>query len=173
VSTLSETRIHRLFGFSIALKGISALAECIGAIAFTLISVSSIKQLVQAVTQSELSEDPNDFIFSHLAGWAQSFSVSSKNVFIFYLLSDGVLKLFLIAGLLRNRLWAYPASMVVIILFILYQMYSFVLTQSLGLIALTVFDCLLVFLIWHERGVVRTSIRLERDHEGSAGICRC
>jgi uncharacterized membrane protein len=125
-----------------------------------LISTSSIRELVRAVTQGELSENPNDFIFSHLAGWAQSFSVSSKNVFIFYLLSDGVLKLFLVAGLLRNRLWAYPASMVVIILFILYQMYSFALTQSLGLVALTVFDCLLIFLIWHEHRIVRASLRL-------------
>lgn len=160
MSTLPEKRIHRLFEVSVALKGISALAECVGGIAFALISTSSIRELVRAVTQGELSENPNDFIFSHLAGWAQSFSVSSKNVFIFYLLSDGVLKLFLVAGLLRNRLWAYPASMVVIILFILYQMYSFALTQSLGLIALTVFDCLLIFLIWHEHRIVRASLRL-------------
>ena len=160
MSTLPEKRIHRLFEVSVALKGISALAECVGGIAFALISTSSIRELVRAVTQGELSENPNDFIFSHLAGWAQSFSVSSKNVFIFYLLSDGVLKLFLVAGLLRNRLWAYPASMVVIILFILYQMYSFALTQSLGLIALTGFDCLLIFLIWHEHRIVRASLRL-------------
>ena len=172
MTTLSETRIHRLFGVRVALKGISALAEFAGAIALTLISVSSIKQLVQAVTQSELSEDPNDFIFSHLAGWAQSFSLSTKNVFIFYLLSDGVLKLFLIVGLLRNRLWAYPASMVAIFMFILYQMYNFALTQSLGLIALTVFDCLLMLLIWHERRVVRASMQLGRNHEGSAETCR-
>ena len=172
MSTLSETRIHRLFGVSIALKGISALAECIGGIAFALISMSTIREMVRAVTQGELSEDPHDFIFSHLAAWAQSFSVSSKNVFIFYLLADGGLKLFLIAGLLRNRLWAYPASMVAIFMFILYQMYSFALTQSLGLIALTVFDCLLMLLIWHERRVVRASMQLGRNHEGSAETCR-
>jgi uncharacterized membrane protein len=171
LSTLSETRIHRLFGVSIALKGISAAAEFVGGIAFALISTSSIQELVRAVTQGELSEDPNDFIFSHLAGWAESFSVSSKDVFIFYLLSDGVLKLVLIAGLLRNRLWAYPASIVVIGLFVLYQMYSFALTQSLGLVALTAFDFLLIFLIWHERRIVRASMR-GQDHERSAETCR-
>lgn len=160
MSTVPEKRIHRLFEVSVALKGISALAECVGGIAFALVSVSSIKQMVQAVTQGELSENPNDFILSHLAGWAQSFSASSKNVFVFYLLADGVLKLFLVAGLLRNRLWAYPASIAVIALFILYQMYGFALSQSLGLMALTIFDCMLIFLIWHEHRVVRASSRL-------------
>jgi uncharacterized membrane protein len=157
LSTLPEKRIHRLFEVSVALKGISALAECVGGIAFALVSVSTIKQMVLAVTQGELSENPNDPILSYLAGWAQSFSASTKTVVVVYLLIDGVLKLFLLVGLLRHRLWAYPASIVVITLFIFYQMYSFALTQSLGLIALTIFDCMLIFLIWHEHRLVRAA----------------
>jgi uncharacterized membrane protein len=40
---------------------------------------------------------------------AQGFSVGTQNFDVFYLLSHGIVKLFLVAALLKNKLWAYPA----------------------------------------------------------------
>jgi uncharacterized membrane protein len=64
-------------------------------------------------------------------------------------------KLFLVAGRLRNKLWAYPASLVVMGLFIVYQIYRFSYTHGWGLIVLSVFDIVVIWLIWHEYRVVR------------------
>jgi uncharacterized membrane protein len=64
-------------------------------------------------------------------------------------------KVVLVAALLRNKLWAYPVSLVVLGLFIFYQLYRFSYTHSPALIALSVFDVLVIALIWHEYRIVR------------------
>ena len=49
-----------------------------------------------------------------------------------------------------NKLWAYPCMITVLLIFIGYQLYRIVLQPSLGLIALTVFDAVIVVLTWRE-----------------------
>jgi uncharacterized membrane protein len=63
--------------------------------------------------------------------------LSSYDGYAFYLLSHTIVKLALVVGLLRNQLWSYPASLAVLTLFIIYQIYRFYDAQSLGLIVLT------------------------------------
>ena len=146
---------------SVLVKGAHALIECLGGIVLALISTSSIASFVNALTQDELIEDPNDFVATHLLAMASNFSVQSKNFYAFYLLSHGVIKLLLVVGLLRNKLWSYPASLIVLGLFIVYQAYRFSYTHGFGLIALTVFDVIVIVLIWHEYGLVRRHLPLE------------
>ena len=152
---MNEQRIHRVFEVSVLLKGAHALVECIGGIALAFVSTASVAGLVNRLTQEELIEDPNDFIATHMLALAQGFSVNSKNFYAVYLFSHGIVKLALVAGLLRNKLWAYPASLVILAVFIIYQIYRFSYTQSMGLIVLTVFDLFVMVLIWHEYGLVR------------------
>lgn len=56
----------------------------------------------------------------------------------------------LVAGLLREKLWAYPASIVVFGLFIFYQLARFRYTHSVELLLLTVLDVIIILLTWHE-----------------------
>lgn len=151
---MNERRVHQIFEISVLLKGAHALIECIGGLVLAFISTDAIKGLVNALTQDELIEDPNDFIAGHLLSLAQDFTVSTQRFYAFYLLSHGVIKVFLVAGLLRNKLWAYPASLVVLGLFIVYQLYRFSYTHGAGLIVLTVFDVIVMGLIWHEYRLV-------------------
>ena len=152
---MNERRIHRIFEISLLLKGAHALIECIGGLALALVGTSTITGLVNAFTQEELLEDPNDFVATRLLSLAQNFSVSTQRFYAFYLLSHGVIKAFLVVGLLRNKLWAYPVSLVVLGLFIVYQLYRFAYTHGFGLIVLTVFDVFVIGLIWHEYRLVR------------------
>ena len=152
---MNERRVHQIFEISVLLKGAHALIECIGGLALALVSTNAIKSLVNALTQEELIEDPNDFVATHLLSLAQNFTVSTQRFYAFYLLSHGVIKLLLVAGLLRNKLWAYPVSLVVLGLFIVYQLYRFSYTRGFGLIVLTVFDVIVMGLIWHEYRLVR------------------
>ena len=152
---MNERRIHRIFEISLLLKGAHALIECIGGLALALVGTSTITSLVNAFTQEELLEDPNDFVATRLLSLAQNFSVSTQRFYAFYLLSHGVIKAFLVVGLLRNKLWAYPVSLVVLGLFIVYQLYRFAYTHGFGLIVLTVFDVFVIGLIWHEYRLVR------------------
>ena len=119
------------------------------------VSTGAIVALVNRLTQEELIEDPHDFVATHLLVLAQNFSVSSQHFYAFYLLSHGLVKIFLVIGLLANKLWSYPASLAVMSVFILYQLYRFFYTRSLGLIVLTVFDLIVMVLIWHEYRLLR------------------
>ena len=151
---MNERRIHQFFEVSVLLKGAHALIECIGGLVLAFVSTSAITSLVNSLTQEELIEDPNDFVASHLLSLAQNFTISTQRFYAFYLLSHGVIKAFLVIGLLRNKLWAYPVSLVVLGLFIVYQLYRFSYTHGVGLIVLTVFDVIVMGLIWHEYRLV-------------------
>lgn len=152
---MNERRIHQIFEISILLKGAHALIECVGGLLLAAISTDAIKQLVDILTQSELIDDPNDFVATHLLSLAQALTVSTQHFYAFYLLSHGLVKVFLVIGLLRNKLWAYPVSLIVLGLFIVYQLYRFSYTHGIGLIILTVFDVFVIALIWHEYRLVR------------------
>jgi uncharacterized membrane protein len=152
---MNERHIHQIFEISVLLKGAHALVECISGLALAFVSTTAISSLVNALTQDELIEDPHDYVAAHLLSLAQNFTVSTQRFYAFYLLSHGVIKVFLVIGLLRTKLWAYPVSLVVLGLFIVYQLYRFSYTHGLGLIVLTVFDVIVIGLIWHEYRLAR------------------
>lgn len=136
-------------------QGGHALIECLGGVALALISTNTITDLANRLTLDELIEDPHDFVATHLLTWAQNFSVGTKTFYAFYLLRHGTVKLCLVVGLLKGKLWSYPASLIVLGLFILYQLYRFSYTHGIGLILLTIFDVFVMGLIWHEYRLVK------------------
>ena len=158
---MNEHRIHQIFEVSVIFKGFHALIECLGGLLLALVSTNMIATFVNTITQEELIEDPHDLLATHLLEFAQNFSVSSKNFYAFYLLSHGIIKVFLVIGLLRKIIWSYPLSIVVLCLFITYQIYRFIYAPSLGLVILTVFDLVVIVLIWHEYRLVRHHIKIK------------
>jgi len=152
---MNERRVHQVFVASVLIKGAHAAIECIGGIALALVSTSTIADFVNALTQEELIQDPQDLIATHLLARAQNFSVEEKHFYAFYLMSHGIVKLLLVVELLRNKLWSYPASLIVLGLFIVYQLYRYSYTHGAGLIVLTIFDILVMTLIWHEYRLVQ------------------
>jgi len=145
-----EKEVYLIFFYSIVLKGLNAIGEIVGGIVALIISQEFIIKIALFLTQSELSDDPNDKFANYLIHSAQQFSVSSKHFIALYLLSHGIIKLGLVVGLLKNKVWAYPISILMFSLFILYQLYRFYFTHSLWLIALTIFDLIVIWLVWHE-----------------------
>jgi uncharacterized membrane protein len=139
-----------LFRWSVSLKGLHALLEVLGGIALLLVTPDLILRAVTLLTQDELTEDPSDLVASFLLHAAQQVSVSSELFAALYLFSHGIVKGLLVIALLRHRLWAYPLSLVVFGLFVLYQLYRFSFTHAAGLIALSLFDLLVMGLIWIE-----------------------
>jgi uncharacterized membrane protein len=158
---MQERRIHQLFEVSVLLKGAHALVECVGGVVLAFVSTARIVRLVERATLDELSEEPHDFLASHLLAWAHGFSVQTQHFYAFYLLSHGAVKIALVAGLLARKLWAYPASLAALAGFIGYQLYRYTLTHSIGLILLTAFDLLVMALIWHEYRLMRRHLAVE------------
>ena len=156
---MNERRIHRIFEISVVLKGLQALAEFFGGVALYFIPSAAIAHWIGILTQHELREDPHDAIANTLLAAAQHLSVSTQTFYAFYLLSHGLVKVLLVAALLREKLWAYPWSLAVLAAFIAYQLYRYSHTHSPALIALTAFAIFIIALVWHEWRFLRAHPR--------------
>lgn len=139
-----EKNVHAAFEISLALKGAFALTEIAAGIFIYFLSSGFLLDLVHVITRTELAEDPRDFIANYLLHAAQGLSVSSRHFTALYLLSHGVVKLWLIIGLWQRRLGYYPTAIAVFCLFILYQAYRYSFTHSPSLLLITVLDVFVI-----------------------------
>lgn len=144
-------------GFLVAIiaKGLDGLLEVVAAIALLLASPGQIRGWVIMLVAPELSEDPQDFIANHLLHAVNGLSVHAQVFATVYLLVHGLVKIVLVVALLRDKMWAFPWMLGVLIAFIAYQLYRIVLTPTVGMIALTIFDIIIVVLVFHEYGYHR------------------
>jgi uncharacterized membrane protein len=156
--------LDRAFAVGIILKGLDGLLEVIGGALLLVISPAAIDSLTRFLTQHELSEDPHDFLFTRLVHVAGTLTGSSVRFGAFYLISHGVIKIVLVAALLRNKIWAYPWMIVFLIAFIVYQVYRMTFAFSVGLLLLTVFDALVVWLTYREYGKQRSHRQVQPEH---------
>ena len=152
---MQEKRVHQIFVASVAFKGVHALIEIAGGFSLYLVSTATIVAAINRWSYDELIEDKNDWVATHLLQFAQTFSVAEHNFYAFYLLSHGLIKSLLVIGLLRERLWAYPASFAVFGAFIAYQLYRYSFTHDIGLILLSIFDAFVIALAVHEYRLLR------------------
>jgi len=150
---------ERLFRGSVVLKGLSAAMEIVGGAALAAVSPAYILSILGLLTQDELTEDPRDLVANYLLRAASQISLGGKRFAAIYLLSHGVIKIGLVWALLKHKLWAYPLSVAVFGAFIAYQLYLFTFTHGLGLIALSVFDLVVICLICLEYGALKQQRR--------------
>lgn len=143
------------FRVGVWLKGLDAILEIIGGVALLLVSPAFILRVVAFLTQDELAEDPRDLVANYVLHVARHLSVGTVHFAAFYLLAHGMVKVALVVALLKRVLSAYPISVIVFGAFIAYQLYRFTLTHSAGLIALSIFDLLVIGLIWLEYQALR------------------
>ncbi len=147
---MQEKRIHQLFVVSVALKGLHALIEIAGGIALALFNTDAIVRWLYAA-----GEGRPDWIEETLARFARTFTGQEHHYYVWFLVSHGLINLALVIGLLRGKLWAYPATFAVLSLFIAYQLYRFTYTHDIGLILLQRARRLVMALAWHEYGLVK------------------
>jgi uncharacterized membrane protein len=153
--------LDRVFEIGIIGKGLNGIAELLGGLLLLFVTTDRIRHLARALTEGELSEDPHDLIARYLLHTADGLTGSAVIFGAAYLLLHGAVKVMLVIALLLNRLWAYPTMIIVLLIFIGYQLYRIALQPSVGLIALTVFDAAIVALTWRE---YRRQRRRPDDH---------
>jgi uncharacterized membrane protein len=145
----------RLFRTVILLKGLNGLVEIFGGIALWLLGPGRIINGVYRITQDKLSKDPHELVAKHLRDAASHLSVSGEHFMAAYLLINGVVKVVLVLALQRGKLWAYPLAMAVFGCLVAYQLYRFTFTHGVGLILLSAFDLLLIWLVWREYRIAK------------------
>jgi uncharacterized membrane protein len=148
-NTISSS-LDKTFRISIGLKGLDGLLEVIGGLLLLVIKPETINRLARLLTQHELSEDRHDYIAHHVLHSAGHLTSGATLFAAFYLLSHGISKIVLVIAALKQKTWAYPAIIVLLGLFIFYQVYRLFIHLSVGLILLTTFDAFIVWLTWRE-----------------------
>lgn len=150
MTPVEENRVHRVFEVSVLIKGVHAILEIVGGVMLAFSSTHVIARLVFVITEPLAALHGSDAIAAYFRHAAEAVSLDTKTFAALYLLLHGVIKIVLVVGLLRNKAWSYPAAVVAFSAFIAYQLYRFSFTHSLALIAITVFDVIVLALIWHE-----------------------
>ncbi len=150
MNPLSEKNYRSLFKASIIVKGLISIGELALGFLFVFVSHGALRHAVFALTGDELRETPPDFIWGYVIQGLHGFAATPQSVWAFIFLSHGIVKLILIAGLLRDRLWAYPWSAAIFSLFIVYQIWQMAFTPSLILLLITILDVVVVGLALHE-----------------------
>ncbi len=154
----AKDKTHKLFIATVILKGLFGLIETLSSILFFITGAAS--GLIIFLVARELGEDPNDFIANKIINFLPYLALHSQLFIAWYLLIHGFIKVALVTALLRKKLWAYPASLFALAIFILYQLYQISRTNSVFLILLTLFDVFVIYLIWREYKFLKLSISL-------------
>jgi len=139
-------------------KGIDGFLEIVGGFLILMIRPPTVNKIVYFLTQHELSEDPKDLFANYLIHAAKGFSLSSQLFGFIYLLSHGIIKIFLVFSLWKQRLWSYPVAMTFFALFGVYQMYKYYLAPSFGWLLLTILDVFIIILTWLEYTALKQAI---------------
>lgn len=145
-----EKTIYRVFEASIIGKGVFALIDICAAVFLYLFGPSFAANMATIVAQGELLEDPDDRVaqfFLHLANYL---STGTTTFAMWYLLVHGLINAVFVAGLLMGKHWAYIFALGAMSTFVTYQTYRLIIGFSPWLFALTLFDIVVTYLIWHE-----------------------
>jgi uncharacterized membrane protein len=134
----------------VILKGLISLAEVLAGIAILLIPPS----LVLLGAQWLIGLTPPS-VSAHLVTEVAKYTSATARFLSIYLLTRGLIKVILIWALLKNKLWAYPASLIVLAGFVAYQLYQIFMTHSFLVVGVTIFDLIVMYFIWREYRIVQ------------------
>jgi uncharacterized membrane protein len=122
--------LDRVFEIGIIAKGLDGLVELVGGVLLLFATPGGIHHMAAVITQGELSEDPHDVVARYILHTANGLTGSSVLLGAIYLLAHGAVKVALVIALLMNKLWAYPCMIIVLLIFIGYQLYRIALDPS-------------------------------------------
>jgi uncharacterized membrane protein len=161
----SEPRAHRwgwrhaldeTYRGGLVLKGLDGLLESVAGVLLIAISAATFDRWAHELFHHELLQDPNDFIARHVLRVTAGLR-TTRTFGAVYLISHGVAKLVMVAGLWRRRRWAYPFALAFLGGFVVYQLYRMTFDPSVGLALLTVFDVFIIWLVWRDFREYRAS----------------
>jgi uncharacterized membrane protein len=146
----TQSKLHWFFEAGIVVKAVDSAIEIALGILFFLIAPGTIDRAIYFFMGDELTEQPRDFIWRTLLHQWIGVSPEAQALWASLFLWHGIVKVILVIGLSREKLWIFPFAGAAFGLFALYQMYQIALSFSLFLTLLTIVDIIFIFLIVRE-----------------------
>ncbi len=139
---------NTIFNYTVLLKLFDGILGTLAGITVYFVKKDRVINLIYWLFQHELTEDPTDFFINKVFSWLNILSLSTQTFIAFYLFINGILKIFLMIMLLRNKLWAYPVTGYALIFMVIYQIFRIFYSYSWLLICLTLIDLVIIYLIF-------------------------
>ena len=148
-------RTEQLFRIALAVKAVDGAAELLGAIALLVVPGAALQTLISGIISRDLLGPPDGSLARHFVAGTAEFVSGSRTFVVLYLGLHGIVKLALVAALLRKWLPAYPVAVAVLGLFVLYELYRATQTGSILLPLLAALDIAIIVMIIREYRLLR------------------
>jgi uncharacterized membrane protein len=113
---------HLLFLVGLFFKGLDGVLEITGGLVLLLIKHGTLVKLVRTLFSHELAEDSSDVIANYFIHLVSGLSQNTEFFAGIFLFGHGIIKSGIVAGLLLRKLWVYILAMVLLVLFVVYQL---------------------------------------------------
>lgn len=142
--------LHKFFEFSLIIKGLDGILDLIFGSVLLFSATNPIAKALPFLFRRELIEDPADRLANWLVGASQNITHDTATFIALYLLIHGLVKISLTLALLSKHYRLYQIAGVVLLIFISYQIYRFAHTHSIALLLVTIYDIIILSLIYPE-----------------------
>lgn len=153
--------LHWIFEASLVIKGLLALGEALGGMGLLLTPNIAIIKFVGWLTRHHLAQTPGE----DMAVWAKHLTetfpmglqhfIADQHFYAVYMLIHGAIKFTMVFMLAWRVVWAYPIAMLVLAAFVVYQVSEYFLHGGVVLLILTMFDTIMIVLVWREYQILK------------------
>ena len=141
-SSRSEQLLEKTFIVSILFKLAFGVVEASAGILLLFVTYANITKFVEHV---------NSWVIFGYQPHLHTASLADQRVFVaLYAILHGIPKVLMAVILIRRKLWGYPLSLAILVLFITYQLFEIITKHSVFMILLTIFDLFVMYMIMHE-----------------------
>jgi uncharacterized membrane protein len=104
--------VDRAFRVSLYIKAFDGTLQLIGGTLLLFVEPQTLGRWMNFLTRHLLSENPNNVVAHWLHHQADTLSLDTTLIVSLYMLSHAVIKLGLVFGLLKEKLWVFPFAFV-------------------------------------------------------------
>lgn len=146
-----ETKlVDTSFSIMLYLKTLFAVGQVVAGVLLYYFKPTQIKHLLFLLTEGEVHGGIHGFISAHFLKISSYINDSASHLAAIYLLIHGGIKLVALILLHKEKLFAYPLSILVFVGFIIFQLREYFSSYSILMIFLCVFDVIMIILTWLE-----------------------
>jgi len=142
--------LHGSYLFGLGMQALIGSTQLLAALILLFAQATDeMKELAHWTGRMLATQTPDPFAASLLRD-LHDFSVHPHTFWSIYLVGHGLLNLGVVFALLAKKHWAHPVSIGVLTVFIVYQLSRYAIEHSPVLIFLSIFDVVVIGLVWNE-----------------------
>ena len=148
--TADETN-HQLYLMTISAKAMLGALQLATAFLLYFGALQNLPSFARWLVQNELAENPSDFIALKILQFAGRAPEAGLSFYTVYFAAHGLLHIAVVAALLGGARWAYHAAIIVLAVFVIYQLFEWMAVGGAMLIVLSVIDLAVIYLTVQDR----------------------